>query len=126
MSENHTAGTKKRTKRLVGLSGIGLLYCLGVLFFVTTDPTNMPLPLLVVPFLWLFAVIFISILYLLSIKHVFGARKRRILAASIAAALPVLLLVFQSIHQLTIKDVLLSVAIIAVASFYIEKADYIK
>ena len=126
MSKNHTAGTKKRTKQLAGLSGIILLYCFGALFFITTDPSRLPLPLLVAPFMWLFVTIFVTVLYMVTIRHVLSTRKRRILTAAIVAALPVMLLVFQSIHQLTIKDALLSVAIISIAMFYIQKADYIK
>ncbi len=46
--------------------------------------------------------------------------------ASGAASLPVLLLVFQSVHQLTIRDVLVSVSLLAFAIFYISRADFIR
>jgi hypothetical protein len=45
--------------------------------------------------------------------------------AGTAAALPVLLLVFQSIHQLSVKDVLLVFVLLAAISFYLSKADFI-
>lgn len=42
------------------------------------------------------------------------------------ASIPVLLALFQSIHQLSIRDVLLSVGLVMLAALYMLRADFIK
>lgn len=101
------------------------LYALGPLFFSLTDPNNLPLPLLILPFLWLFAALFVSVLVVLKYKTSASVKQSRIIA-SLFASLVVLLCVFQSIHQLSIRDVAISVAIIGIAALYLLRADFIK
>ena len=46
--------------------------------------------------------------------------------AGIIASVPVLLAVFQSIHQLSIRDVLLSVGLVVLAAVYMLRADFMR
>jgi hypothetical protein len=97
----------------------------GPLFMSLTDPRELPLPLIVVPFLWLFVSIYVSIQLLFRLRFPAAPRKRRVIVAGTAAALPVLLAVFASLHQLTVKDFLLAVALVTCISFYMARADFI-
>ncbi len=106
--------------------GLLLLYASGLLFLMSTDPAQLPLVLIVVPFLWLFATLFATLWLVLGLLPAFQPHKRRLITAGSGSALPVLLLVFRSMHQLTIRDILLSVVLIAVAAFYVSRADFIQ
>jgi len=108
------------------LKRVGLLfviYIAGPVFIFLTNPHNLPLPLLILPFLWLFAVIICSlwIVYKL-VLHRSPGRKNQ-LNFGLAALVPVLLAILQSIHQLSIKDVVLVVGFVAVAGFYVARLD---
>lgn len=104
---------------------IGLLYVSGPLFFSATDPKSLPLPLLVLPFLWLFSCLFITAWIILSrFKQV--NRRQAVMVSGTIASIPVLLALFQSIHQLSIRDVLLSVGLVMLAALYMLRADFIK
>lgn len=100
------------------------LYVFGPLLAALTDPNVLPLPLLIVPFMWLFAVIYVSLHLLLKYKTSASKKQARIIA-SLTASLVVLLCVFQSIHQLSIRDVIISFAIIGIAGLYLLRADFI-
>jgi phosphoglycerol transferase MdoB-like AlkP superfamily enzyme len=108
------------------LAGLTILCVSGLVFFTLTNPARLPLVLLVLPFMWLFTVIFWSVWLLLGLSTVLSPTRRRVLIAGATAMLPSLLLVFQSIHQLTARDVLLTVAFIGLAVFYVSRADFIK
>lgn len=117
---------KLKTEGLSKKVTIGVLYLSGPLFLMLTDPTKLPLPLLVLPFMWLFAALFTSSLWILRQRFGRLPRRRAVISAGIISTLPVMLLVFQSIHQLSIKDVLLTIGFILVASFYLQRADFIR
>ena len=105
--------------------GLAVLYAFGPVFLMSTNPSHLPLALIVVPFLWLFAALFATAWLMLGLIGPFKPRKRRFLVAGAGSSLPVMLLVFRSIHQLTLRDVLLTAALIAVATFYVSRADFI-
>ena len=113
---------KHKLTKYIGIFG---LYVSGPLFFATTDPDKLPLPFLIFPFIWLFISIGFTMYLLLKLRT--GAGKRQAGAvALLLASVPVLLLVFQSIHQLTIRDVLISVGLAGIAAFYLLRADFIR
>jgi hypothetical protein len=85
------------------------------LFFIA-DPAKVPAVILILPFLLLFMGLFSMALY------IFGTRKRiedrrQIKLAALCASLPILLLVLQSIGQLTLRDVI-TVGILFVLSYF--------
>jgi hypothetical protein len=102
-----------------------LLYIAGPAFLLTTNPHSLPLPLLVLPFLWLFSVLFVTTTLLLK-RRQNVARRKIVIIAGVVASIPVLLAIFQSIHQLSIKDVLLSVGLVLLAAWYVLRADFIR
>jgi hypothetical protein len=102
-----------------------LLYAAGPLFVLLTNPHNMPLPLLVLPFLWLFTVLFVTTSKVVKRRN--NVSKRQVvIIAGVVASIPVLLAIFQSIHQLSIKDVLLSSGLVLLAAWYVLRADFIR
>jgi hypothetical protein len=113
---------KQNLKRYLSF---GALFIAGPIFFMTTNPESLPLPLLVLPFIWLFAVLFTVAWLLLGTKESIQ-RKKAVLIAGSVATIPVLLAVFQSIHQLSVRDVLLSVGLVMLAAVYMLRADFIK
>jgi hypothetical protein len=115
--------THSRTRKLVALI---LLFAAGPLFVALTDPTHLPLPLVIIPFAWLFTVLYVSINFVIKAKWTSASQKRRYIIAGVGGALPVLLLVFESIHQLTARDFFIAAALVACISFYMARADFIK
>lgn len=113
------------THKMSTYIGLGLLLVSGPIFLMSTNPQNLPLPLLIVPFLWLFMSIFWVTLYIVRKFTKRLSKSRRVIVAGVFATFPVLLLVFQSIHQLTIRDVVISVAMVCIAAFYLDRADFI-
>lgn len=113
-------------RALVKIILLVLFYISGPLFLAMTDPRTLLLPLVLVPFAWLFAAIYIAVNGALEWRAPDLAKKRRIVIAGVSASLPVLLVVFESIHQLSIRDVLIVCALVIVTSFYLLRADFIK
>ena len=109
------------TKRL----GLPLGLFIGLLFFILmTSPSHLPLPLIMVPFVLIFLIIFYGIVYI-GKSNISSHRRARIIRAGVLACIPVLLLILQSIHQLTIKDILITIGLVLLATYYLNKADFL-
>lgn len=106
-----------RKKKLIKL---GLFYLFVAGFFVLFNPDQLPLIFLLLPFILIFLTLYVTIVLVL--RTFFSLRKRseQLIAGSISI-MPTLLLVIQSITQLTIRDVLLAISIVVVAVWYISK-----
>jgi hypothetical protein len=104
---------------------LAILYAAGPLFIILTNPRVLPLPLLVLPFLWLFTVLFVTTSILVRRRKNISKRQV-VIIADVVASIPVLLAIFQSIHQLSIKDVLLSAGLVTLAAWYVLRADFIR
>ena len=116
----------RRKVRKLGL--ILLPYALLAAFLFTTNPQNLPAALLLVPFLLLFWCLFSTIYYgfgLLGLAQVVTPRKRLVLAFCLAL-LPTILLILQSINQLTGRDTLIFSVFIAVLALYVGRANFKK
>ncbi len=108
-----------RYKRLLLLI---FLYGSFLIFLFTTDPTKMAVGWLILPFIWLFISLFLTFLYLIdwfspTHKH----DRRQTITAALLAAVPTVMLLLDSVDQLTIKDFLLIVGLGILAAFYISK-----
>lgn len=90
-------------------------------FLLLTDPTKVPLPILMLPFVWMFLLLFIAVYMGLGLTAL-PRLKKRILAAAVGG-LPILLLILQSIGQLTIRDTLITVGLILGVGWYIKRID---
>ena len=116
-------GAKFRITRLL------TVYALAILLLVLTSPEKLPPILFIVLFVLLFFVIYftaIEIMRLLkrgSQNGDIGVRMRRTrMTAALGASFPVLVLLLQSIGQLTSWDMLTVTALFITAYFYIIKS----
>jgi len=108
--------TKKRLLVLFSLATISTI------FFSFINPGTLPVTLILLPFLLLF-LIFYNGAYLL-LETFFRFSKKTILVVSLCLSVfPVLLLVIQSITQLTLRDVLLTASIITILIWYVIKVN---
>jgi hypothetical protein len=102
------------------------VYLVIPVFLLMTNPEKLPLPLLILPFVLLFAALFLTARLLL--RRYFanlGGRYNRGLALALAT-LPVLLLILQSIGQLSIRDLLITAGLLIGLVFYFRKTDFLK
>jgi hypothetical protein len=105
-------------KRSLYIAGICLLTL--ILLFTTVDPNRVPSFMLVLPFILLFILLVSFISFFLQQQGVDG--KKGIKIAALCSCLPMLLLVLQSIGQLTMRDVLVVLLLFGLSFFYISKA----
>ena len=103
-----------------------LLTTLFLVFLFTTNPFNSSLVITIVPFVIVF--MFFRNIFLFIFALIFKEKISNILTAValFLASLPVLVLVLSSLGQLTIRDLIISVVLIGVSSFYISRASFIK
>jgi c-di-AMP phosphodiesterase-like protein len=115
--------TMKPSRKRFILAIIIFVFMIGLLF--GTNPNSLPLLLLLGPFILLFLSLYLFMQLILD-RFVSNLSKhaRRGLSATLAA-LPVLLLVLQSISQLTSRDLLITVGLIALLLFYFRKTDFL-
>jgi hypothetical protein len=107
---------------------IGLVGVVTLMFMMVTSPDKVPAILLVVPFVGLFSLLYLivleAILFLGPDEDENGAivrlRHPR-LVAGLAAGFPVLLLVLQSVVELTWWDVVIAFAVLILAYLYIAR-----
>lgn len=104
------------------LAIIAALYAGLGTFLLSTDPRKLPVVLVVVPFLLLFVALFYTIWLLL---HKIGRRRSAVIAVCLAT-LPVLMIVLQSINQLTIRDVVILLVLEAGLLFYITRTSFLR
>jgi hypothetical protein len=97
---------------------------LGISFFSLTDPRKLPPFMLMVAFIFIYGACLVicelafRLLSLLKNGEMTGADKHSGWLYA-AAALPTLLLVLQSVGQLTVRDLLTMVAIFGILYFYL-------
>lgn len=115
-----------RTQKIFKASRIILLIGAGILFITLTNPQELPSVFLVIPFMLMFTVIYWSTIEFLHFWYhgksvspglVNAVHPRRI--ALLIAATPTVLLVLQSIGQLTVRDLVTVVLIFSLAYFYL-------
>jgi hypothetical protein len=106
--------TKKRLLTLLGI------YLAVILFFVTVNPEKLPLVLLLLPFLLIFITSYLTLMLVLDTFFKIKTQPKRLIAFSVSV-MPVLLLIIQSITQLTLRDVLLSLSIVVIIVWYTTK-----
>ena len=115
--------SKIKLKKIVPL---GLIYGLLTIFLLSTDPNKMPIGWLMVPFVLIFLAIYFSSLFVQSAfvnVKLENKRKKRWMIAFIIATVPTLILLLDSIDQLTAKDSLLIIILGSIAIFYTTKVN---
>jgi hypothetical protein len=106
------------------------LYVVTALFIMLTNPVGLPSVLLIIPFVLVFFCLYLSILAIIDFfrsaedQTVVGLKFRRPrLLAAVTAGFPVLLLVLQSIVQLTIWDVAITLVIFLLVYMYVSRSN---
>jgi hypothetical protein len=98
------------------ISLVGLLIGTTI-FFISVNPGTLPVALILLPFILLFLILLLGSNLLISYFFTISNKSRRVIALAVSV-LPVLLLVIQSITQLTLRDVILTMAILVVIVWY--------
>lgn len=120
---------KKYIHKIPRLGRLMIMYISGIVFLMSTNPQKLPSVVLILPFVALFVMIYLTVIELLKLlssredEKVAGeviVRPRR--TAILLAAVPTLLLVLQSIGQLGAKDILTVSIILIIGYFYIVKS----
>ena len=102
-----------------------LSYTILILILFTTSPENMPLPVMLIPFLVIFICLYLTIDLMMRYLLKNLSIRSRMRTSIILAILPVLILILQSINQLTIRDVTITFVLFLLLIFYFKKADNI-
>lgn len=110
---------KKLTKRSI-LSVAGLTGAL-VVFLLMTDPYKLPLIFLTVPFLLLTALIYLICRLLLG--RLIGRKSKTRYIAGVMTGLLMLIILLQTIRQLSIRDFLIVGALFVGLTFYMRRID---
>ena len=103
-----------------------LLYGGFIVFLISTDPSKLSLPFIILPFFWLFLCllpIFLKLMQILS-GHLSLPAKRRYSLALLLSAVPVCALLLKSIDQLGLRDLLILLALIIIGSFYAGRLNF--
>ncbi len=103
----------------------GALIIIDVLLLSLTNPLKLPLVGLVLPFVLIFLTLYSGWFYLLRLLIRRFSTQRVIGLALLLSTMPTLLAVFESVHQLSIKDVLLAMAIVVAMGFYLLRVDFL-
>ena len=103
-----------------------LSYVLLAILLMTTNPESMPLPVIIIPFIVIFICLFLTIDLVAGhlLKNI--NTKSRVRISIILAIFPVLIMVLQSINQLTLRDVAISLLLFFLLIFYFKKTNTIK
>lgn len=107
-----------------------LLYAATIFFLVVTDPGHLPSILLIIPFVAVFCCLYFTITGLVGFfrssedETVVGLQLRRPrLLAAVVAGFPVLLLILQSIVQLTVWDTIITLVIFLLIYIYVSRSN---
>ena len=98
---------------------IAVLGGLLILFLTLTDPYRLPLPLLMVPFLLMTALIYKMVGVV--VRPLVRSDKRTAYLATVTTSLFMLVMLLQTIRQLSLKDFLIVGALFLGLAFYIRR-----
>lgn len=122
---NMNLNTKNLSKRL----GLILIYISLPLFLIFTNPQNLPISLLVIPYGLLFLIIYITSYTLLPkyFPKTFSAtRTKKVIISGVLSFIPVLVFLLTSIGQFNFWDILLSLLILFLIAWYLLRVDFFK
>jgi hypothetical protein len=116
-----------RVKFIRKLLQLSILIGLTLLFLIMTNPSKLPSFALVVPFVLITIILYLALMTF--IEYIKGSKNsdhsvyivRPRVVAAMVAGFPVILLVLQSIGQLSLRDVLTVVTIFLLVYFYSAK-----
>ncbi len=98
---------------------IAAMYIGFVVFLFSTNPQNIAVGWLILPFIWMFILLFISSLFVInSLSSDNIGSKKQFTTAIVVALVPSLILILDSVSQLTERDILLILVFGCIATFY--------
>jgi hypothetical protein len=109
-------------KPLKALASIFIPLVLFILLVVFTDPLKLPLIFLVAPFILL--ALFVYRLSGFLLRHAGLSVKKSRFISGVVTGLLLLLMLMQSIRQLTIKDLLILAALLIGVTLYFKRIDF--
>jgi hypothetical protein len=90
-------------------------------FVLLTDPYNLPIPLLLIPFLLLGVGCFYLVREFLGLTPL--SRRKRVLIAGTLTSILLLGVILQSIRQLSLKDFFILVVLLSGTTLYVRRID---
>jgi hypothetical protein len=87
-----------------------------------TNPQKMPLPVLIIPFILIFTLLYLPLRILLRYLYPKIANRKLTAFSSLSAAFPVVCLLLQSVGQFSSRDFVTLVALFVVLWFYLNRA----
>lgn len=115
---------KKSPKQALLIAG---LYVLFLLFLLTTNPKKLGVGWLLLPFVGIFSLIFLTVRFSLGLGQPSGkSTKKKTALAAITATCPTIILILASIDQLTAVDSMLIVALSLFGIFYTSRLSFNK
>lgn len=112
-------------KQVQKLTTLLLLWISLPVFLLATNPDNVPLPLLIVPFILLAAALYKTATTLLRLTFTKASTHRIRIMAVVISLLPTLLIILSSIRQLTIRDVAIVGGLLVLIVFYMRRLDFL-
>lgn len=109
------------TKLHKRITSLFIAYILVGIFFIFINPEKMKLVYIFLPFLLIFGLLYWSIDTFILVFFSLVQSQRRIVSL-VLSVMPVVLLVIQSITQLTIRDVVLCMVITVIIIWYISRS----
>lgn len=107
--------TKKTSFTITAFSYLG-----AAIFFTSVNPGKLPIGLLLVPFLVIFLVLYMT-LYSLALVFFEEVNLGKKLIITSVASMATLLALIQTVTQLTLRDIVLAVAIVLILVWYLSK-----
>lgn len=92
-------------------------YLLAILYFSAVNPENLSVLFILIPFIIIFGLLYITISLLLDLFLIIPKKQKHIITL-VSSLMPTLLLIIQSITQLTIRDIILSLMIMIIIVWY--------
>jgi hypothetical protein len=113
-----------KTNTKVGLASLGFAIC-GVVYLFISNPQKLPPILLIPPFLLFYAALFLAIVCIATLvgkSTRLAIGRKSFLLSLIFAAYPVMLLLLQSIGQLSSRDVVTLTLLLIISTFYVTRS----
>ncbi len=108
-------------KNVKNITILAVLYMGLLTFLFLTNPNKLAVGWLILPFILLFSALFITILLILRTSQLSSRVRRPLILTALLAGVPTLILLLDSVNQLSLKDVLIIAVLGVLALFYFSK-----
>lgn len=108
-------------------SGALVSLVLALLILISTNPQNLPAIFLLLPFVFFFLALFLAILAVntyLSKNELTDSGSKNVFFSFLMAGYPTMLILLQSIGQLSVRDVITLTLICGLSAFYVTRSSF--